>query len=68
MKTKIQEHCPNCGAPCSVSGIGYQHEPETVNTELLEALRAVYSDIDLDKYGSSELNIMVQEAIAKATS
>lgn len=37
-----------------------------INAELLEALNAVYTDIDLDKHGSSELNIKVQAAIAHA--
>lgn len=41
-------------------------ELQDERNELLEALKAVYSDIDLDKHGSSELNNMVQSAIARA--
>jgi len=78
-QTPRAENCPNCGAPCTVSGIGYDYQesqnPEllkeneqlkaentelerlsnkrlrayqrlhTLNTELLEALKAVICDI-----------------------
>lgn len=41
---------------------------ESLNAELLEALQAVYRDIELQNVvgGSDELNTMVQAAIAKA--
>ena len=40
-----------------------------INADLLEALKAVYNDIEVQnvKGGSDELNLVVQEAIKKAT-
>jgi predicted molibdopterin-dependent oxidoreductase YjgC len=37
---KQTEYCPTCGAPVTYSGIGCDYIPETVNTELLEALQS----------------------------